>query len=105
MAMNGLKFFVLILFLALLFWGGANISRDLESAFDSVKVSALNSLNVKKLYSGLLERINFEKEAEYRIIFVGDIMLAREVGHQIEKNNDPRFPFLKIADYLNSFGL
>src|SRR3989344_4823240 len=100
--MNRLRFFILVFFLALLFWGGANISSDLERAFDSVKVSVLNSLNVKKFYSELLERIDLEREREYRIIFVGDIMLSREVGRQIKINSDPRFPFLKIADFLNS---
>ncbi|MFH1575891.1 MAG: CapA family protein [Candidatus Nealsonbacteria bacterium] len=34
------------------------------------------------------------------LIFVGDIMLDREVGSQMEKQNDWRWPFLKIADDL-----
>jgi gamma-polyglutamate biosynthesis protein CapA len=31
------------------------------------------------------------------LLFVGDIMLSRGVANQIEKHNDPRWPFLKIA--------
>jgi poly-gamma-glutamate capsule biosynthesis protein CapA/YwtB (metallophosphatase superfamily) len=34
------------------------------------------------------------------LIFVGDIMLDRKVETEIEKNNDWRWPFLKISDKL-----
>ncbi|MDD5749441.1 MAG: CapA family protein [Patescibacteria group bacterium] len=34
-----------------------------------------------------------------RLMFVGDIMLSRAVGSQMEKQNDWSWPFLKIADF------
>ena len=37
-----------------------------------------------------------------RAIFVGDIMLSRNVAKQMGKNQDFSFPFLKIKDFLNS---
>ena len=37
-----------------------------------------------------------------KAIFVGDIMLSRNVGKQMEKNQDFTFPFLKINSFLNS---
>lgn len=40
-----------------------------------------------------------------KIIFVGDIMLSRDVAKQMEKNQDYTFPFLKIKDFLNSADL
>ncbi|MFH1894806.1 MAG: CapA family protein [Patescibacteria group bacterium] len=40
------------------------------------------------------------KSAGVQLIFVGDIMLDREVGAESEKQNDWRWPFLKIADEL-----
>lgn len=34
------------------------------------------------------------------LIFVGDIMLSRQVGNKMKKLNDWKWPFEKIADYL-----
>ncbi len=36
--------------------------------------------------------------SEKTLVFVGDIMLSRGVAHQIEKKNDSRYPFLKVAE-------
>ncbi len=40
-----------------------------------------------------------------KMVFVGDIMLSRSVGAKMSELNDFRYPFRKIADYLNSFDL
>jgi len=39
------------------------------------------------------------------IIFVGDMMLSRSVGIQIDKNNDFKYPFLNVAEILKSADL
>ncbi len=44
----------------------------------------------------------FEGWKTATLVFVGDIMLSRAVGRKIEKENDPRFPFVKIAEVLRS---
>ena len=45
-----------------------------------------------------------EKTNEFTMLFVGDIMLDRGVEYKIKKysESDWRFPFLKIADYLEN---
>ncbi len=42
---------------------------------------------------------------EVSMVFVGDIMLSRSVGQKIIEQNDFKFPFLRIADYLKGFDL
>lgn len=37
------------------------------------------------------------KKKDLTLMFVGDVMLSREVGKQAVKNGDWRFPFLKVA--------
>lgn len=39
------------------------------------------------------------------LLFVGDVMLARGVAYQINKNQDPAFPFLMVADILRTADL
>ena len=41
-----------------------------------------------------------QADDEITLLFVGDIMLSRDVAKQISKNNDFHFPFLKIADVV-----
>jgi len=43
---------------------------------------------------------SLEKQKEISLILVGDIMLDRGIKIMMMKNNDWRFPFLKIADEL-----
>lgn len=40
---------------------------------------------------------------EYKLAFVGDIMLSRAVGKQIEKYDDPIFPFRLVAEALRAY--
>ncbi len=44
-------------------------------------------------------------EREYTMLFVGDVMLDREVKTQIEQAQDPLYPFARIADTLRSADL
>lgn len=46
-----------------------------------------------------------KKQKEITLLFVGDIMLSRAVGAKIKNQDDPRFPFLKIADEIKSADL
>ncbi len=46
-----------------------------------------------------------EEIPELKLYFVGDIMLDRGVLHYIKKNNDWKWPFLKIADDLKQADL
>lgn len=40
------------------------------------------------------------------LLFAGDVMLSRGVAYQIKKHgDDPRYPFLRIADFLHSADL
>ncbi len=46
-----------------------------------------------------------EARDAFTLLFAGDIMLARSVQKQIEANQDPLYPFLRIADTLRSADL
>jgi poly-gamma-glutamate synthesis protein (capsule biosynthesis protein) len=42
---------------------------------------------------------------EFKMIFVGDIMLSRSVGAVMSRQQNYKYPFIKIADFLNSADL
>lgn len=70
-------------------------------------LKASNSANSSILQANLVYLLLENNKAEHEnkpiaLIFVGDIMLSRGVAQIIEKNNNYKFPFLKIADYLKS---
>lgn len=46
-----------------------------------------------------------EIEKEKTLIFVGDIMLSREVNNKMERLSDYSWPFIKIADFFNNSDL
>jgi len=69
----------------------------LESDFAGLQAESLN------FYLNTIQRQHEQKETT--LLFVGDIMLSREVGEQIKKRGDPRYPFLKTAEILNSADL
>lgn len=46
-----------------------------------------------------------EDEETLNLIFVGDIMLSRALGTKMEKEDEWRWPFLKIADWLKTANL
>lgn len=70
--------------------------------FFSAHEAALESqLQANLLTSSL--NLQLKTSHALNILFVGDIMLDRGVEYQIGKNQDFKFPFFKIADYLNSF--
>lgn len=52
-----------------------------------------------------LEPLVTAKEKEKTLIFVGDIMLSRQVNSKMESFNDYNWPFLKIAEFLNEADL
>lgn len=53
-----------------------------------------------RLEKSEIEQVEIEKE-EIILLFVGDIMLNRGVEYYIKRNNDWRWPFLQVADFLN----
>ena len=72
----------------------------------------LSSLNNSFLFTPRQETIIPSRSAtptpavgEVSMVFVGDIMLSRSVGQKIIEQNNFKFPFLRIADYLKSFDL
>lgn len=54
-------------------------------------------INLLPIYEDL-----FKPNKEVVLVAVGDIMLSRGVDFYINKNNDWKYPFLKIGDFLNS---
>jgi len=64
-------------------------------------------INVELAKKELNSELTKKEPPEINLVFVGDIMLDRGVRQKIEKvgNNDFRFPFLKIAPFLNQSDL
>lgn len=46
-----------------------------------------------------------EKNRTFTLLFAGDIMLSRSVGKIMESRRDYKYPFLKIADFINNADL
>ena len=46
-----------------------------------------------------------KENSEINLLFVGDIMLSRTIGDIMARNNDWRYPFLEMADFLRSADL
>ncbi len=90
------RFFYLILIIALIGWLG----------FVALNFTFPYRINFskKEKETASLGLISAKRAEDSKIIIfaVGDIMLDRGVEYEIEKegNNDFKFPFLKIADYL-----
>lgn len=92
-----LKKVLLILFLAVLFGGGTWVgtwSLDRKAAIDADIQAAMTPFPTPTPTP--------TPKPEFRMIFVGDIMLSRSVGERIKKTRDYRYPFLNVADFLNN---
>ncbi len=77
------------------------LSRDLAEFYSrSSEAVLLNSVAIQKEETSAVK-----VEKPISILFVGDIMLSREIGAQIKREGDPRYPFLKIKDFLDTFDL
>lgn len=90
---------VLIVFSVSLFGSAFLFKSSIENTVG--KALFLEAL-VKRLNSIPAEEEFPVDSEETRVVFVGDIMLDRGVALQIRRNGeDFRFPFLRIADWLN----
>lgn len=49
-----------------------------------------------------VSQVIFEEDKPVTLLFVGDIMLSRLIGSIMVKNNDWRYPFLGMADFLTA---
>ena len=84
-------------------WSLAGRSLDLEEISKNIEAVVYES----RISTELIQSFNLNDiyRKNLRLVFVGDVMLSRGVAYQIRKNGDFNYPFLKIADYLNSFDL
>lgn len=90
------KIFSLLIFALLLgaglFFGGSFLAKS-----KTIEITPLTAQVSETLPQTPLPE---EKEKPVTLILTGDIMLNRRVEMMIRQNNDWRFPFLKISDYL-----
>lgn len=102
---SGGVFFAVIFSLAFYFgWNLADFSLESGTISASFERSVSNSKSLGVAYEAWLAKER-EKNSEIRIILVGDVMLARGVANQIKKHGDFNYPFLNMADFLNSADL
>jgi len=65
--------------------------------YEKAIASNLQTKLVALQLAGTERLVKFFQEKPITLLFVGDIMLSRGVASQIKKNQDPNYPFLKIA--------
>lgn len=86
-----------------------SVSFENVSESDSMEVQAPAELVPKNetttLISEQSKESRFYERSEQVLIFVGDIMLSRNIGSLMLKKSDWKFPFLKIADFLKEADL
>ncbi len=85
------------------FYSGWNIGEwfyEFKKTSDQLEHSFYNAVALGKFGPEIFE--NFSKQKELTLIFIGDVMFERGVKAKILKNNDFKFPFLKVAEFLNS---
>lgn len=80
---------------------------DIQNLKDIVYISRINSYdytgredNTTGYISALFSRLN-----QSQLFFVGDVMLSRSVGEKMERENNWKWPFLKISQYLQEADL
>ena len=89
----------------------ADISDTMSSSVSPVKKFMKNIFkafyfdNRLKLSVNETKQGKFFENKEHSLLFVGDIMLSRNVGAEMELRNDYAYPFRKIADVLRSADL
>ncbi|MFA6135952.1 MAG: CapA family protein [Candidatus Paceibacterota bacterium] len=89
--------FILISLLAsgeIIYFGNQIISARKASLESSLQATLINNL------VSVSQRVSPRQSAT--LLFVGDIMLSRAVGRQMEKNDDYTFPFKFSSDFLKS---
>ncbi len=103
------NYFVAFSVIGLLMIGATFYSSNLFVADMEKYLSVNNTANLYEAYNtARLQNIQYESEdKKSTILFVGDIMLSssRGVGKQIKKENEYRYPFLRISDVLRSADL
>jgi len=103
------NYFVAFSVIGLLMIGATFYSSNLFVADMEKYLSVNNTANLYEAYNtARLQNIQYEREdKKSTILFVGDIMLSsnRGVGRQIKKENEYKYPFLRIVDFLRSADL
>lgn len=84
---------VLALFGALAVASAWQVNRAVRRAIFGAYLSAVQNAELAK-------RAALLRSDEVTLIFVGDIMLSRSVGEEMEKRGDFRYPFLEVAESI-----
>lgn len=105
--MNRLYFAILIEILVLVVVFSAHKSESILSAYENsisskIQANLLTLRLIEARHPEILEATQTKNKDDISLLFVGDIMLSRGVANQIEKYSDPNYPFLKIADTIES---
>ncbi|MEK7138299.1 MAG: CapA family protein [Patescibacteria group bacterium] len=101
--LDGVAIGVFVLAVFGLGWNVAGTSNDFREISKNFEAAVSQS----QVSTDIIKDLDFSKvyKKDLKLVFVGDIMLSRGVANQIKENDDFNYPFLNIADYLNSFDL
>ena len=106
--MKYLNYLFLFGFLLILAVGVISFSTDFSFIKEAELKAAISSVITGDKYGSLLaekREVELAKAKEIKLILVGDLMLDRGVANQIKKHGDFNYPFLNLADFLNSTDL
>jgi len=106
--MKYFNYLFLLVFLVVLAVGVISFYSDFSFTKSIEQKAAIGSVVAGKRYGSLLaekREIELAKAREINLVLVGDVMLARGVANQIKKSDDFNYPFLNVADFLNSADL
>lgn len=76
-----------------------------SEALATIVPSFSSSPSSLELNNGNNHKLPLDETRPITLLFGGDVMLSRHVNDKMEKYQDYSWPFLKIADYLNSADL
>ncbi len=104
---NRIYFLISLGLLMLVIAGAVDFGQHFLSAYDDAGSSKLQAdLLALRLIEAQQPKIKGTKiTPEISLLFVGDIMLSRGVANQISRNNNPDYPFLRIAPTIQSADL
>jgi len=90
--------FFLWFFILLIFVSSFLFQKKLDSALKEEIFSVIQMNNVFRQLRVTKEK---RKKEIISLMFVGDVMLSRDIEKKIKENNDQKFPFLFVAEKLN----
>ncbi|MBN2197736.1 CapA family protein [Candidatus Wolfebacteria bacterium] len=103
-----MRYFIFSIFLIILLISGVGLIFFFQQLFNAYEDVIASELQAKLLELKLSEveysALILEKK-QTTLLFCGDVMLSRSVAGQIEKNQDYRYPFLKIAEFTEKADL